>query len=475
MAVRIAHASINEYGSTKNGQQGDQNAKEVTIRNFYSKGWTYLLRCKNTTIASRMADIAEIGCNNNNIGYDQLTRNTAYMEARKVNYDLSKISVPCSVDCSSFVTLVAICAGIRQLDYTTNAPTTSTMVNAFMKTGLFDVCADPSLLTTEQYLVKGDILVKPGSHTVIVLDDGPAITMLKYGRVNSSNTVSQSTQTVQPTTTLPINMSKGIDISAYNEVQDYNLVKQSGVQFAILKIIRKDLQEDKLFMKHLIGCKSAGIPIKGVYNYSYATSVEKAKTDALKVIEVLKKYNLNTTVYLDVEDDCQKNLGVNLVNIINTYQATIENAGYEFGLYTGLSFYKTYILPFKKYTSVVNEWIARYPSNSEMSFASMPNMSKKPDIGVAIEGWQYSSKCRVNGIKGLVDVNLLFDISSPIYKTGIVYNCNKLNFRSAPTTESNILSVLLKNEKVLIMENLGDWYKVQYNGITGYCSSKYIK
>ena len=42
MAVRIAHASINEYGSTKNGQQGDQNAKEVTIRNFYSKGWTYL-------------------------------------------------------------------------------------------------------------------------------------------------------------------------------------------------------------------------------------------------------------------------------------------------------------------------------------------------------------------------------------------------------------------------------------------------
>lgn len=475
MSVRIGHASINESGRTIGGLAGDQNAKEVCIREFYSKPWTHLLRCKNPVIANKMAEICEQGCNNPNIGYDQKTRNSAYQFAKMVGYNLSKITIPCNVDCSSFMTLVAICAGVKQLEYTSNAPTTSTMVNTFLKTGLFDVCAQPNLLVTDQYLMKGDILVKPGSHTVMVLDDGPATRILK-GQVAQTTVPVTVTKTTSQPVSYPNYMRKGIDISGYNEVTDYSKIKADGVQFAILKIIRKDLLEDKLFMKHLAGCRSVGIPIQGVYNYSYATTPEKARTDALRVIQILQKYNLKCTVYLDVEDNCQKNLGINLINIINTYQSTIESAGYTFGLYTGLSFYNSFLKPFKKFLNVTNEWIARYPSDKEMPYSAMPSMDKKPNIGTAIEGWQYTSKAKVNGIKGVVDVNLMFDLidSSITTKLGIVANCNKLNFRSAPSTDSSVLSILIRGEKLIILDTLDGWYKVQYNDIVGYCSAQYI-
>lgn len=80
---------------------------------------------------------------------------------------------------------------------------------------------------------------------------------------------------------------KGIDVSSYQGNIDWSKVKWAGVQFAILKIIRRDLNPDKTFEANWKGCTDVGMPIQGVYNYSYATTVDKAKTDAQKVIEVL--------------------------------------------------------------------------------------------------------------------------------------------------------------------------------------------
>ena len=38
---------------------------------------------------------------------------------------------------------------------------------------------------------------------------------------------------------------KGIDVSSYQGTIDWNKVKWAGVQYAIIKIIRKDLNPDK--------------------------------------------------------------------------------------------------------------------------------------------------------------------------------------------------------------------------------------
>ncbi|MDE7009190.1 MAG: hypothetical protein K2P07_13720, partial [Lachnospiraceae bacterium] len=119
----------------------------------------------------------------------------------------------------------------------------------------------------------------------------------------------------------------------------------------------------------------------------------------------------------DVEDDCQKNLGTTLISIINTYQEVIERNGFQFGLYTGMSFYNSYIKPYKSNLKCNIQWIARYPSSSNMKISDKVNRSKKPDIGTAIEGWQYSSNGVVNGINGKVDLNIFYgNIGS--YKKG---------------------------------------------------------
>ena len=102
---------------------------------------------------------------------------------------------------------------------------------------------------------------------------------------------------------------KGIDVSSYQGSIDWSKVKWAGVQFAILKIIRKDLNPDKTFEQNWKGCTDAEMPIQGVYNYSYATTVGKAKTDAQRVSEGLA--GRKTCVWLDVEDRCQQGLGQN--------------------------------------------------------------------------------------------------------------------------------------------------------------------
>lgn len=194
-------------------------------------------------------------------------------------------------------------------------------------------------------------------------------------------------------------MRKGIDVSSYQGTIDWAKVKADGVEFAILKVIRKDLDPDKQFENNWSGCEAAGMPIHGVYNYSYATTIAKAKTDAQKVLGILN--GRKARVYLDVEDACQKNLGSLLIDIINAYADVITGAGLEFGVYTGLSFYNTFIRPYGGVSYPL--WIARYGNND-----GSLNEAYKPSVAGMI-GWQFTSKAQVAGISGNVDMNIWYE------------------------------------------------------------------
>lgn len=198
---------------------------------------------------------------------------------------------------------------------------------------------------------------------------------------------------------------KGIDVSSYQGNINWEKVKKTGIDFAILKIIRQDLNPDKNFEKNWKNCKAAKMPVQGVYNYSYATTVSKAKSDAEKVVKILN--GRKTFVWLDVEDRCQQNIGKKLIDIINAYKNVIKRAGLDFGVYTGLSFYNSYILP---YAGQINcpFWIARYPLAKGMKVNENPSSSKKPVIKHTLYGWQYTSALSVSGIANSVDGNLLY-------------------------------------------------------------------
>lgn len=177
MAVKIGHASIDERGKINSGTAGDQTGKEVCTRSWYAGGWTVLLRPKSSTVAEKMAKACEAGCANSRIGYDQYQRNTLRAKAKAAGWNLSKITAACECDCSSFMTVCAEAAGVSMSGtYTSgNAPTTSTMRAKFKSTGAFTVLTGSKYLNGSDYLKRGDVLVKEGSHTVMVLSNGAKI------------------------------------------------------------------------------------------------------------------------------------------------------------------------------------------------------------------------------------------------------------------------------------------------------------
>lgn len=198
--------------------------------------------------------------------------------------------------------------------------------------------------------------------------------------------------------------TKGIDLSGYNIVTDYEKVASDNVNFVILKIIRKDLLPDKLFETHWTGFEKAGVPIQGVYNYSYATTVEKFKSDAQRVLEVLA--GRRVMVWLDIEDKTLAAPGNILAEGIRAYGEVIQGAGLQFGIYTYLAFFNDHIKPYlESHHLDYPFWIARYPSTQAMDNHTDPDESRRPEIGRVLYGWQYSSRGIVNGISGYVDLD----------------------------------------------------------------------
>lgn len=174
MAVRIGHASIDENGNASGGRAGDQTGKELCTRDWYTKGWNVLLRPVRNDLAEKSAAAMEAACRNELIGYDQSGRNTLYEKAKAANFLLEAIDKACECDCSSLVHVCAI-AGGANLSYGSNGYTTRTMVRAFVQSGDYIKLTDSKYLTTDKYLRRGDILVKEGSHTAMVLGNGAGV------------------------------------------------------------------------------------------------------------------------------------------------------------------------------------------------------------------------------------------------------------------------------------------------------------
>lgn len=177
MSVIIGHASLDERGKAKGGLSGDQTGKEVCTRSWYDKDWDAVLRPKTSALAENSARICEVICENENVGYDQNQRNSlwkAYLRTLKVS-PIEKVEC----DCSSFMTYCAILGGAN-IPYGDNAPTTSTMVSIFKASGCYEVLTDKKHLESSDYLKRGDILVRKGHHTAMVLTDGSKANTSSY-------------------------------------------------------------------------------------------------------------------------------------------------------------------------------------------------------------------------------------------------------------------------------------------------------
>ena len=191
----------------------------------------------------------------------------------------------------------------------------------------------------------------------------------------------------------------GIDVSKWNGTIDWNAVKNSGVNYVIIRVGYRGssqgaLIEDPKFKTNIKGATAAGIKV-GVYFFTQAVDEVEAVQEASMVLDRISGYKISYPVFLDVEGSGGRGDAIDSATrtaVCKAFCNTIKNAGYTPGIYAN----KTW-LSSKMDAGALSGykiWLAQY--------AKTPTYTGRYDL------WQYRSDGKVSGISGKVDLNISY-------------------------------------------------------------------
>ena len=192
----------------------------------------------------------------------------------------------------------------------------------------------------------------------------------------------------------------GIDVSKWNGTINWTAVKNSGVNYVIIRCGYRGsstgaLIQDPKFKANIQGAEAAGIKV-GVYFFTQAVNEVEAVEEASMTLNLIKGHKLSYPVFIDVEssggraDKIDKNTRT---AVVNAFCKTIQNAGYTAGIYANKTWFES-----KMNTSALSGykiWLAQYTD-------------KPTYTATRYDMWQYTSKGKINGISGNVDMNISY-------------------------------------------------------------------
>ena len=154
---------------------------------------------------------------------------------------------------------------------------------------------------------------------------------------------------------------QGIDVSVYQKSINWPVVAQNK-HFAIIRAGYGNNGIDTYWETNYKGAKNAGVKI-GAYWYSYAASVDDAKSEANAFVKALRGKKFEWPVYYDIEEDSI--FKANLQDkIAKAFCDILESNKYYCGIYTG-----AYVLNHnfnaetkRRYTIWVAHWDVSKPS-----------------------------------------------------------------------------------------------------------------
>lgn len=222
------------------------------------------------------------------------------------------------------------------------------------------------------------------------------ITLKVIEKSNSRGTVNKISLDEIKTKYQNENTILGIDVSKWQQTVDYEKVKESGIEFVMIRVgTQKGPKEDSIidayFKENIENAKKAGLKV-GIYYYSYASSVKEAKNQAKWVIEQLDPYKIDLPVVFDWE--CYTFFNsfhislYDLNEIADTFLKEIEKEGYEGMLYGSKNYLET-IWKTGKYKT----WLAHY--------------TEKTTYNEEYLMWQFTNRGSVPGISTMVDVDVM--------------------------------------------------------------------
>lgn len=296
--------------------------------------------------------------------------------------------------------------------------------------------------------------------------------------------------------------SNGIDVSKWQGKIDWQKVKNSGIEFAFIRIgyrgengiIYKDDNADYNIQQ----AQKAGVLV-GVYFFSTAVSEAEAREEAEWTLQAVEGYPISYPIVYDCEgykNSLNRMFDLTAEQRTNNaiaFMSTVEEAGYDAMFYgaKGEIANEAYwdIARIEKEYKV---WVALY---SEVAYPE----KEKPDYNGKCAAWQYTNKGHVDGISGNVDMVVCYftkkeakaknpsvtpeTAKAPLTEAEKLYTAvneqvtakEVTNLRTAATTKSDIVTTL-KNGDVVVRIGVGTngWSKLQYNGQTVYAITSYL-
>ena len=191
----------------------------------------------------------------------------------------------------------------------------------------------------------------------------------------------------------------GADFSKHQGTIDWASVKQSGVEFVILRAAVRgygssgNLMTDSQIAANIEGALSQNIDV-GIYVFSQAVTTEEAVEKAERALDIIKGYDIKLPVYFDSEYSGAPNrtgradglTKAERTSLAIAFCETVRNAGYKPGVYASKSFFYNN-LGYAAFQSRGYEiWLAHH-------------ISSVTDFKYPYNIWQYTSKGSIGGVQ----------------------------------------------------------------------------
>ena len=191
----------------------------------------------------------------------------------------------------------------------------------------------------------------------------------------------------------------GADFSKHQGTIDWASVKQSGVEFVILRAAVRgygpsgNLVTDSQIAANIEGALSQNIDV-GIYVFSQAVTTEEAVEEAERALDIIKGYDIKLPVYFDSEYSGAPNrtgradglTKAERTSLAMAFCETVRKAGYKAGVYASKSFFYDNLDYAALQSRGYEIWLAHY-------------ISSVTDFKYPYNIWQYTSKGSIGGVQ----------------------------------------------------------------------------
>ena len=196
-----------------------------------------------------------------------------------------------------------------------------------------------------------------------------------------------------------VDSSPGVDVSAHQGPIDWQSVKNSGIEFAIIRLGYRGygsgkLVEDEYAKQNLKEAKEAGLKI-GAYFFSQALDIKEADEEIQFILNMLADVYLDMPIVLDweipAEDARTKDMDARtLTDIQLHFCGQMKKMGLQPMVY--FNWHQSENLYYLSELEEYPFWLALYQDRMTYPWK--------------VEMWQWTSSGKVPGISGNVDINV---------------------------------------------------------------------